>query len=612
MADRPTLAPHGNPWRLAVAAFVLVTSGPLASPPSLQTVRIIVGDGATAVILFADGALPSPKVGVLTDPPRIYLDFPGVAAATGGTHANGDLLVRGVRVAANQSRPLVTRVVIDLVKPAPHRIEADLSASGQLTIIVGVATAVALTPPPPSHGQDVTRSAPAPPTPSPAEPPKAAAPAPVPAVPAAAPAASGPPQAGEPASRAARSPELRRAAGPAAARAPARDIAEYVRRVSSLHVLERLERLRPLLVSLDALAALPEEPLKAAEEEFGSIRQALTTIVPPRTLAATHELLRDVCVLGAASASARITPAPPGDSTRAWNAAAAAAGAIMLLDRARAEVGLGPGHPEPAQAAVLYDERMIRVCLAGVTGWVGQPLAAAIDGADDLQLVAAVARRAGGQSAGPTPISGTVEEALAIPSDVFVDYTSAAAVKEHVLAAVRAGRHVVVGSSGLDEDAFREVDAMALAARVGVVAVGNFAITAALLQRFAVEAARHLPSWEIIDSAYAGKIDAPSGTARELAWRLSAVRKPETEVPVGRTVGSVAARGAEIDDSRVHSIRLPGYTIGVEIRFGLQDERLTLSYDGGPGATPYVAGTLLAIRRVHEFTGVVRGLDRLL
>jgi 4-hydroxy-tetrahydrodipicolinate reductase len=255
---------------------------------------------------------------------------------------------------------------------------------------------------------------------------------------------------------------------------------------------------------------------------------------------------------------------------------------------------------------------MIRVCLAGATGWVGQPLAAAIDAADDLELVSAAARRAMGQRVGSVTISGSVHEALAVPSDVFVDYTSAAAVKEHVLAALTAGRHVVVGSSGLGAGDFAELDDVARAAGVGVIAVGNFAITAALLQRFAVEAARHLPSWEIIDTAHAGKIDAPSGTSLELAWRLSAVRPPEVEVPVERTVGTVAARGAEVNQSRIHSLRLPGYTIGVEIRFGLQDERLTLSYDGGPGATPYVAGTLLAIRRVREFTGVVRGLDRLL
>ncbi|WP_205519491.1 4-hydroxy-tetrahydrodipicolinate reductase [Pyxidicoccus caerfyrddinensis] len=250
--------------------------------------------------------------------------------------------------------------------------------------------------------------------------------------------------------------------------------------------------------------------------------------------------------------------------------------------------------------------------LAGVTGWVGQPLAAAIEAAADLELVAVVARRARGERLGKLTISGSVEEALATPADVFVDYTSAAAVKENVLAAVRAGRHVVVGSSGLSDDDFREIDPAARSAGVGVLAVGNFAITAALLQRFAVEAARHLSSWEIIDSAYEGKMDAPSGTARELAWRLSEVRAPDVEVPVEKTVGDVAARGAAVNQSRIHSIRLPGYTIGVEVRFGRQHERLTLSYDGGPGATPYVEGTLLAIRRVREFTGVVRGMDRLL
>jgi hypothetical protein len=121
-------------------------------------------------------------------------------------------------------------------------------------------------------------------------------------------------------------------------------VAQYFQRASSL--LERLERLRPLLVSLDALAALPPEQLKAAAEEFQSIRHALAAIVPPRSLASTHELFRDVCALGAASAAARVAPAASDDSTRAWNAAAAAAGAIMLLDRARAEVGLAPGHPE--------------------------------------------------------------------------------------------------------------------------------------------------------------------------------------------------------------------------------------------------------------------------
>jgi 4-hydroxy-tetrahydrodipicolinate reductase len=272
-------------------------------------------------------------------------------------------------------------------------------------------------------------------------------------------------------------------------------------------------------------------------------------------------------------------------------------------------------HPEIVQNPYFhrrYDRPMIRVTLAGVTGWVGKPLAEAIESAQDIELVAAVARREAGRQLGGIRISGSVQEALAIPSDVFVDYTSAASVRENVLTAIGAGLHVVIGSSGLTQVDFAEIDARAKSMNVGVVAVGNFAITAALLQRFAVEAAKYVGNWEIIDTAYAGKMDAPSGMARELAWRLSEVRRPGLEVPIESTVGQREARGTEVHGSRIHSIRLPGHTIGIEIRFGQEDERLTLQYDAGPGAAPYIGGTLLAIRRVSQVLGLVRGLDQIL
>jgi 4-hydroxy-tetrahydrodipicolinate reductase len=252
---------------------------------------------------------------------------------------------------------------------------------------------------------------------------------------------------------------------------------------------------------------------------------------------------------------------------------------------------------------------VIDVCIAGITGWVGAPLAEAVAEADDLRLVAGVARRGAGTMVVGAPVHATLADALATPFDVLVDYTSADAAKDHAIEAAAAGRHVVIGSSGLTDDDYAEIDTAARANGTGVLAVGNFAITAALLDRFAVLAAEHLPSWEILDIASDGKIDAPSGMARQLAWRLAQVRKPETRIPVDQTVGEIATRGADIDGSRIHSMRLPGYTIGLEVRFGLADERLTISYDGGTGAGPYVAGTLLAIRRVGGLVGVFRGLD---
>jgi 4-hydroxy-tetrahydrodipicolinate reductase len=103
-----------------------------------------------------------------------------------------------------------------------------------------------------------------------------------------------------------------------------------------------------------------------------------------------------------------------------------------------------------------------------------------------------------------------------------------------------------------------------------------------------------------------------SGTARELAEALGEVAQNKLAVPVERTHGDQAARGATIAGMQVHSVRLPGIALAFEAVFGLPNERLTIRHDAGKGAEPYVNGTLLAVSRVMEVTGLVRGLDRLL
>ena len=64
--------------------------------------------------------------------------------------------------------------------------------------------------------------------------------------------------------------------------------------------------------------------------------------------------------------------------------------------------------------------------------------------------------------------------------------------------------------------------------------------------------------------------------------------------------------------TRIHSLRLPGYSLSTDVVLATADERLVVRHEAGTSAAPYIAGTLLAIRRVPEITGVVRGLDRLL
>ena len=41
---------------------------------------------------------------------------------------------------------------------------------------------------------------------------------------------------------------------------------------------------------------------------------------------------------------------------------------------------------------------MIRVCIAGITGWTGKAIALAVDHADDLVLASGASRSAGGTS----------------------------------------------------------------------------------------------------------------------------------------------------------------------------------------------------------------------
>jgi 4-hydroxy-tetrahydrodipicolinate reductase len=249
---------------------------------------------------------------------------------------------------------------------------------------------------------------------------------------------------------------------------------------------------------------------------------------------------------------------------------------------------------------------MIRVCVAGVTGWTGSAVAAAVEAASDLELVAGVSRR------DPGSFSSVAEALDAVAADVLVDYTHANVVKTNTLAAIQRGVAVVVGSSGLSAADYAEVDTAAQAKGVGVIAAGNFSIMAALLLRFAAEAARHLESWELIDYAGATKPDAPSGTSRELAERLEGVRSPSVCVPLDEVLGAREARGAAVGGTQVHSLRLPSFSVSTEAVFAAEGERLSIRHDAGESAAPYVAGTLLAIRSVTGRVGLTRGLDRLL
>ncbi len=265
----------------------------------------------------------------------------------------------------------------------------------------------------------------------------------------------------------------------------------------------------------------------------------------------------------------------------------------------------------------------IRVAIAGATGWVGRALVPAVMRDPELELVAAVARRGVqrdvGLVVGVGPlgvlIDDTIGDALVHSRpQVLVDFTSPLVVMDHVRAALQSGVAVVVGTSGIGEEQFQEIHHLAQEQGVGAVVAGNFALTAVLMMKFAEMARRYIPDCEIIEYHGANKVDAPSGTALETIARLDQVAKAGAPVPLPHfqeVLGLPGARGVALAGAQVHSVRLPGLVSHQEILFGRPGELLTLRHDSF-AAESYVAGTLLAVKRVVSLRGLVRGLDALL
>lgn len=231
---------------------------------------------------------------------------------------------------------------------------------------------------------------------------------------------------------------------------------------------------------------------------------------------------------------------------------------------------------------------------------MGTALYDALQDTDDIKVVAAVALTGKRERIGNMVIDETLEEALTTPFDVLVDFTSAEAARRHALAAVKAGRHVVIGTTGLTDEDYDELDSAARGRGVGVVAVENVAIAVTLLQRFAVQALELFDSWEVVSYAGEETPATPGRQARSLAAALESVRP------------FVAAESGSDGAGPIRCVREPGQAMGIGVVLTRGDDRLRLQYEAGEGAEPFLNGTLKAIRRASEFRGVMRGLDRIL
>lgn len=250
---------------------------------------------------------------------------------------------------------------------------------------------------------------------------------------------------------------------------------------------------------------------------------------------------------------------------------------------------------------------MTGILVTGAGGKMGGLSAQTIAAQPDLTVIALVEPR-GGAKVGEAPCFATVEQALALTSpEAALEFSVPAAVFENTRRLVEAGVPTVVGTTGLDDAQVDALAAAAAAAGVGLVIVPNFALGAVLLMRFAAEAARHFGHAEIIELHEAGKLDAPSGTS----LRTARVMAEAPGCALRDAPGDQPSRGLAADHVRIHSVRLPGVVAHQEVLFGGDDEVLTLRHDS-LSRRSFMAGVLLALRRVTGLKETVVGLENLL
>ena len=214
---------------------------------------------------------------------------------------------------------------------------------------------------------------------------------------------------------------------------------------------------------------------------------------------------------------------------------------------------------------------------------MGQAVVGAVEREADMRVAMTVDPAL---PAGPGSFAELASALAAGTPDVMVDFTIPATVFANARAALGAGVHVVIGTTGLADDQVAELRALAEGGPANALIAPNFAVGAVLMMRFAAEASRHMAKAEIIELHHDRKLDAPSGTALRTARLMEG-------------------------DPVIHSVRLPGLVAHQEVILGGHDETLTIRHDS-LSRESFMPGVVLAVRAVAQRPGLTMGLEPVL
>ena len=230
---------------------------------------------------------------------------------------------------------------------------------------------------------------------------------------------------------------------------------------------------------------------------------------------------------------------------------------------------------------------------------MGQESVKAISKDPDLDLVA--------QTDLGDKLPGIIDQTKA---QVVVDFTTAVAAMKNADCIIESGARPVIGTSGLVPEQVAELQKLCNKQNLGGIIVPNFAIGAVLMMKYSQDAAKYFPHVEVIELHHDLKVDAPSGTAIKTANLLAESRRLAPQTVDEKEILS-GARGANAENIRIHSVRLPGLVAHQEVIFGGQSQTLTIRHDS-IHRDSFMPGVCLACKKVMDLNELVYGMEHLL
>ncbi|QGT99659.1 4-hydroxy-tetrahydrodipicolinate reductase [Candidatus Syntrophocurvum alkaliphilum] len=262
----------------------------------------------------------------------------------------------------------------------------------------------------------------------------------------------------------------------------------------------------------------------------------------------------------------------------------------------------------------------IKVIITGALGKMGVEAVKAVHEDNELSLVGVVDVKGKGENfseiVNNKEINLNLENDLdriiaKTKPDVMVDFTNPQAVFNNVKTALSNKITCVVGTTGLNEVELNQLEKLAIEQEVGVAVIPNFAIGAVLMMKFAKDAAKYFSDVEVIELHHDQKMDAPSGTAIKTAQMITENREQRPPRNTKEFEKVAGARGGDVNQVRIHSVRLPGFIAHQEVIFGGVGQSLTIRHDSYD-RVGFMPGVIMAIKHMIETKGLVYGLENIM